>query len=276
MAKTKRLTQVRAGRIVRAVVYDQPMAGDEPRVRAAKTRHSSAAREKLNAKASWEKCEATMAANFDRRDLWVTLTYREAPPTREDAMRQLGAFLRLLRAARLARGAELLYLKNAEHLRDDGSEGRWHHHLVINAAGGDYEEIRGLWSRWGDDVDFEPLLDGDHDYEARARYMCKERPPLGKQAWTPSKGLRRPVRTSELVDESLTLAPPPGAVILDRDQKENAWGSFVYIKYLLPYKEPRPKRQRSVFSGSGQCISSGNDPEKTGPGHRHGAGSGLK
>ena len=269
MAKTKRLTQVKAGRIVRAVIYDQPLAGDEPRIRASKTRHSTAAREKLNARLSWEKCEATMAANFDRRDLWVTLTYREAPPTREAAMRCLGVFLRLLRAVRISRGAELRYIKNAEHLRDDGSEGRWHHHLVINAAGGDYEEIRSLWSRWGDNVDFEPLLDGDNDYEARARYMCKERPPLGKQAWTPSRGLRRPVRTSELVDGSLTLAPPPGAVILDRDQRDNAWGSFVYIKYLLPYREPPARRPPPSFSDSGLCISSGMTGEKRPEGRRH-------
>lgn len=262
MAKTRRLTQVRAGRIVRAVIYDQPMSGDEPRVRAAKAKHSSAAREKLNAKQSWEKCEAALAANFDRHDLWVTLTYREAPPTREAAVRMLGEFLRLLRSARRERGAALLYVKNAEHLTDDGSEGRWHHHVVINSTGADYEEIRGLWSRWGDNVDFEPLLDGDHDYEARARYLCKERPPLGKQAWTPSRGLRRPVRTSELVDDALTLSPPPGAVILDRDQKDNAWGSFVYIKYLLPYKDTRRGRGRSIFSDSGQCISSGMGPEK--------------
>lgn len=262
MAKTRRLSQVKAGRIVRAVIYDQAMASDEPRARAAKTRHSSAAREKLNAKLSWEKCEAALAANFDRRDLWVTLTYREAPATREEAMRCLGAFLRLLRGARRERGERLLYIKNAEHLTDDDSEGRWHHHVAINATGADYEEIRGLWSRWGDDVDIQPLLDGDHDFEARARYMCKERPPLGKQAWTPSRGLRKPERTTELVDDSLTLSPPPGAVILDRDQKDNAWGSFVYIKYLLPWREPPRGRGRSIFSGSGQCISSGMGSEK--------------
>ena len=262
MAKTRRLTQVRAGRIVRAVVYDQPLATDEPRIRAATSRLSSAAREKLNAKLSWEKCEAAMAANFDRHDLWVTLTYREAPPTREAAMRCLGSFLRLLRASRIGRGAELRYIKNAEHLTDDGSEGRWHHHLVVNAAGGDYEEIRGLWSKWGDNVDFEPLLDGVMDYEARARYLCKERPPLGKQAWTPSRGLKRPVRTSELVDDALTLAPPPGAIVLDRDQKDNAWGSFTYIKYLLPFREPSRGRGRSILSDSGQCISSGTGPER--------------
>ena len=249
MAKTKRLTQIRAGRLVRAVLYTQPMAADEPRVRAAKSKVSSAARQKLNQKGSWRKCEAVMAENFDADDLWVTLTYRDAqlPPTREAAVRCCNAFLSLLRAQRRTRGEDVLYIKNVEHLTDDGSEGRWHHHLVLNATGHDYEEIRALWSRWGDNVDFEPLLGDGQDYASRAQYLCKERQPTGKQAWTPSRNLRRPQRESELVDDALTLAAPPGAVILERDQLDNAWGSFVYIKYLLPRRPGRgrsPRRKR--------------------------------
>lgn len=262
MGKTKRMTKVQAGRVVWLCVYDQALSGDEPRARAAKSRLSSEARQRLNMKASWQKLEQVLAANFDKHDLFVTLTYRNAPPTREWALRQVNAFLRQLRAARAGRGDALLYVKCTEHLTEDGDEGRWHHHLAVNATGRDYEEIRALWSAWGDDVDIEPLLDGTWDYEARARYMCKERPPLGKQTWTPSRGLRRPVRTSELVDDALTLSPPPGAIVLDRDQKDNAWGSFVYIKYLLPYKDTRRGRGRSYFSDSGQCISSGMGPEK--------------
>ena len=238
MPKTKRLTQIRAGRLVSAVLYTQPTAADEPHVRAAKQKVSSAARERLNHTASWKKCEALMAENFDAGDLWVTLTYRDAqlPPTREAAVRCCNAFLSLLRLQRRARGEEVLYLKNVEHLTDDDEEGRWHHHLVLNATGQDYEEIRSLWSKWGDNVDFEPLLGNGEDYASRARYLCKERQPAGKQTWTPSRNLRRPVRESELVDDALTLAAPPGAVILDQEQKSNGWGSFIYIKSLLPQR----------------------------------------
>lgn len=258
----KRMTKIQAGRVVWVTVCTQAMASDEPKARAAKCRLSSEARKKLNMKASWQKLEQLMAANFDRHDLFVTLTYRDDPPTREWALRQVNAFLRQLRAARAGRGAPLLYIKCTEHITEDGTEGRWHHHLVINAAGADYEEIRSLWSPWGDSVDFEPLLDGATDYEARARYMCKERPPLGKQSWTPCRGLKRPVRSSELIDEALTVSPPPGAVVLDRDQKDNAWGSFAYIKYLLPYRPPRQPARGRILSDSGQCISSGMGPEK--------------
>lgn len=246
MAKSKRLVQVRAGRMVKLLLYTQPTSSDEPKARAAKTQVSTPGRMAMNARTSAEKCEELMAANFDRRDLFVTLTYRDAPASREAALRALGVFLRRLRLARDARGETLRYIKNAEHVRDDGSEGRWHHHLVVNGTGADYEEIRELWSPWGDNVDFEGLLADGESYASRARYMCKERPPLGRQCWTPSRGLRRPQRTSELVDDSLTITDrslPAGAVVLDAHEKHNEWGSYVYYKYLLPYREPRPKRR---------------------------------
>lgn len=254
MGKGKRLVHIRAGREGRIILYTQSLGSDEPKARAEKSKISSAARNRINARTSREKLEELMAANFDRRDLFVTLTYREAPATREAAMRRLAAFLRLLRLARAARGEELRYIKNAEHLRDDGSEGRWHHHLVINATGSDYEEIRSLWAAWGDNVDFEGLLEAGESYESRARYMCKERPPVGKQCWTPSRGLRRPTRTSELVDDSLTITPdslPAGAVVLEHSEERNEWGSFVYYKYLLPYREPAPDLHRRRGDGSG-------------------------
>lgn len=240
--KSKRLTQVRAGRLVTAVIYTQASVTDEPAARAAKTKISSEARKRLNHKASWQKLEALLHANFRSGDLWLTLTYRDEdlPGTREAALRCLEKFLAQLRASREARGERLIYIKNVEHLRDDGTEGRWHHHLVINATRADYEEIRALWARWGDNVDIEALGD-PRGFAARAQYLCKERQPNGARTWSCSRGLARPVRSSELVDEALTLDAPPGAVILEKDQKENGWGSYVYIKYILP--EPRRKRK---------------------------------
>lgn len=254
MAKNKRLTIVRAGRLVRAVLYSQPMATDHPKARAAKSQISSAARQRMNQRASWEKCEELLAANFSARDLWITFTYRDAdlPHSREEAVRCLKRFIAQLRAVRAERGESTFYIKNVEHLTDEGE--RWHHHMALNATGHDYEEIRSLWARWGDNVQIDPLLDGDHDFAARAKYLCKERQPVGKQAWTPSRGLKRPTRTSELVDEALALYVPAGAVMLDRESKANTWGEFIYLKYLLPAPPPEPEAEDS---GPGRRRSCG-------------------
>lgn len=249
MARTKRYTQVRAGRLVCAVIYDQPQAADEPHVRAAKQKISSEARKRLNRKQSRQKLEALLHANFTGADHFVTLTFRDGalPETREATQRAVAKWLGMLRQARGARGERLIYVVTVEHIRDDGTEGRWHAHVVLNRTGaGDYEEIRALWARWGDNVEIEALGSDAEAFTARAAYMSKERVPVGKRCWSCAQGMARPVVTSELVDEALTIAPPAGAVILEQETQSNAWGSFLYIKYVLP--EPRRRRRNETWT----------------------------
>ena len=78
MAKTKRLKKQMAGRLVRAVCYTQVLATDAPRARAEKAKCSTAARRKLNYRFAYQKLQMQLAANFTRRDLYVTLTYDDA------------------------------------------------------------------------------------------------------------------------------------------------------------------------------------------------------
>ena len=84
MAKTKRLKKQTAGRLVRAVCYTQVLSTDAPRARAEKAKCSTAARRKLNYRFAYQKLQMQLAANFTRRDLYVTLTYDDEhlPPNR--------------------------------------------------------------------------------------------------------------------------------------------------------------------------------------------------
>ena len=90
-----RLKTVTAGRLVYAVCYSQPAAADPPAERAAKSKVSSAARQRMNFKAAWQKLELTMAANFGAEDLFVTLTYddRHLPENRDAAISRVRAFV---------------------------------------------------------------------------------------------------------------------------------------------------------------------------------------
>jgi hypothetical protein len=247
-----RLKTVTAGRLVYAVCYSQATAADEKTERQAKTRLSSAARQRLNFRAAWQKLELLLAANFGRRDWFVTLTYDDdhLPPDRKRAGAEMGKFLRALRSQRKAAGKELCYVYNIEEMPDEpGGSKRLHHHAFINCAGDPAEVIAALWGRG--QVFIEPILDGPNDsYEARARYFVKERQPgelgrkTGLRAWIPSRNLRKPEVSSELVPETVTITAPPGAFILDRHGEQNCYGAYSYIKYLLP--ETRRKRRRRI------------------------------
>ena len=249
----KRIKQVRAGRLVQMVLYTAPEAGDSPKARRQKLQASSAARERLNARYSYEKLERTLAANFDDGDLFVTLSYDDdhLPPDRDKAVRKIRRFLSQLRKARKERGAELRYIYVTE---GNYPGGRLHHHLVINSTGDDYELLRTLWI-YGASVKCTPLKFTPEDsYEDLASYLTKEprehgHPEVGERTWTPSLGLRRPEPETEDVPGYVTLAPPPGAVVLSSEGPvKNGYGEYMWMKYLLPReleaRRPRSRRRR--------------------------------
>ena len=218
---SKTLKQVRAGRLVCAVVYTTAAAGDSPRARTQKQRASTAARDKLNARTSFQKLERTLAANFDNGDLFITLTYDDThlPEDREAAIRRIRSFLSKLRKARKPRGQLLHYI----YVTEGGCPGgRLHHHLVVNSTGEDLEEIRRLWI-YGDNVEVRRLeFNQGHTYEDLASYLTKEPVP-----------------------DYVTLTAPPEAVILQNEGPvRNGYGEFAWIKYMLPY-QPDRRRARS-------------------------------
>lgn len=232
-----------AGRLVRGVIYSMVTGGDSSAARAGKRSISSEARKKMNLKTSQQKLECRLAANFDRGDLLVTLTYRQEalPSSREEARTRWRRFLAQLRDAKKARGREtgpLRYIYVTEGFHGDH---RWHHHVVIRAEDAREEDIRALWSVNGDNVDI-TYLDG-MDYGPIAQYLTKEAlehgcPRVGEQMWTPSKGLEKPRVEFYRVADNCSLTIPSGAVMISRDDNRNAYGDFVYIKYLLPAGEP--------------------------------------
>ncbi len=254
MAKTKRLITVTAGRLVFSVCYSQALASDSPQERAAKSKCSSAARKRMNFNTSWQKLQLLLATNFTRRDLYITLTYSDdcLPKSRRDAQLILARFIKQLRAQRRADGEDLRYIYSTQELLDDGGR-RLHHHMVVNATIGkrDYELIRSLW-KYGDNIEIDAIGDTEYyqydDFLELACYLARERNPdapptaVGARGWTPSTNLKKPKRESVMVEDNITVTAPPGAYVLDTDEKQNEYGYYKYIKYLLP--APKQKRQR--------------------------------
>lgn len=229
MSKYKRV--IVAGPLVVEAVYPAPHPRDSAAARAGKRHLTSQAQQRMNLKYAWQRLELLIAANFRPKDLWVTLTYDDdrLPGSREEAQKQFKAFTRRLRKARSEKRLELRYIYNNEHLHGDG---RWHHHILINATGSDYKQIRELWGQGS--VEFRPLrVDKEKNYETLARYMCKEqRDKVGQRLWSGSRNLRKPESECYRVpDETDVTAPKQAAVIADAEER-TAYGHYHYLKYL--------------------------------------------
>lgn len=248
MAKYKRT--VRGGRLVASVLYTRPEPGDCERVRAAKTHATTKARHALNLKQSRQKLEFTIAANFTRYDWHLVLTFDNAhlPKDRAGAIACFRRFIRLLRRHRRARGQDVKYIYAVEGKHGDK---RLHIHVIINAVSADDIEIfRSLWE-YGSQVNAERLE--DREPSMMAIYLtkeCEDGKPVGAKSWVGSKNLKQPTIEHDYVGDDDTLAAPPGCYVLERREETNEFGSFAYIKYILP--EPRKRRSRSHCNSRSQ------------------------
>lgn len=235
MAKERRKI-IQAGRLWMAVQYTAIHTQNQSARREARSQISTPARESLNAKLSWQKLMLILAANFNSSDLVVTLTYRDEnlPKRRDEANRRLDNFIRALRAYRRGAGKELVYVRATEGYHTGG---RLHHHLIINSTGSDYDIIRQLWLKNGDNIDFEKF--GYDGAERWAKYLTKEprekgRRYVGDRTWSTSRHMKKPLTSYEFVPEGNDLAPPPGANVTDKTECSNSFGRFCHMMALLP------------------------------------------
>ena len=249
MAKFKKI--IVAGPLVVETVDPAPNPRVSAGVRAGKRALSSEAQKQMNLKYAYQKLELEIAANFGVRDLYATLTYDDAhlPSSRKEANARMSAFWKRLRAARRAKREELRYIYVTEHKHGDG---RWHHHVLLNATGDDYALIRKLWGQGG--VEFKQLrIDRDKNYETLARYLCKEqRDKVGLRLWSGSRNLHKPEKECFRVPNDTPLIPPPSdkaTLLVDTGDVTTAYGHFRYIKYLVNgwtcTARPKARRRRS-------------------------------
>lgn len=246
----RRYKKMEAGPLVREVLYSCPEPRDTPRVRAEKSKLTTAARKAMNLKSALVKLEMLIAGNFEPRDLFVTATFRDEclPTDRTAAMKTVHKFFDLLRKTRKLQKATLKYIYAVEQ-----GNGRWHVHFLVNAVSQDFEMIRSLWD-WGAQIEFEYV--GQRDYATLAGYMLKEPRPNGKKGWVGSSNLSRPkVETYWIKDAAVTLQVPHECQKLEQDHKSNIYGEFTFIKYLRPWPPSADmKRHRESDTLSGEHM----------------------
>ena len=253
------IKHIKAGLLHVEVIGTIPDDSQVRQRRSGRCRATSAAQQFYNDKCSWRELELKLAANFGRGDWVVTPTYDDEhlPPGKREADRCLQKFFRKLRTARRKRDQELRYIYATEgwhgKAADDwfGTDGRledrrFHHHFVVNGVGpGDLEEIRSLWP-YGGYVRIEPV--DVHYYRELAKYLTKEarefgRARPGERVWRASRNLKDyETEYIEIPSDSVTLAPPEGAVDYVQFNERNPYGfaDCVGARYLLFSDETLP------------------------------------
>ena len=130
---------------------------------------------------------------------------------------------------------------NTEHKH---GEGRYHHHVVINSTGDDYDIILKLWGQG--EIDIKPLrVDSEKNYGSLAAYMCKERPEkAGQRCWSYTRNAKKPEMETFRVDDDTQLQPPKGSVVIKEASEKTMYGSYKWLKYLVPQSYKRRSRRR--------------------------------
>ena len=268
----KAIKHITAGLLHIEVIGNVPDRPPGRRTRAGREQKTCAAQQFYNDKCSWRELELRIAANFQRA-LVLALTYDEEhlPEDKQAADRYFSKFIRRYRDARKKRGLPLKYIYVTEGFHDkraaDWLEGdgelehrRLHHHMIVDITGeNDLEEIRSLW-QGGGYIRAEPL--DVHYYRELAKYMTKEarefgRPKPGERTWRASRNLQKPVvEYIEIPSDSVTLAPPYGAVDYEPFSEKNPYGyaDCIGARYLLfperehmaySYNQPRERKRNT-------------------------------
>lgn len=184
--------------------------------------------------------------NFGAGDMHLTETYQGDQPTLEEAKKNLGGFIRRLRAYYRSIGEELKYIATTEYRGH-----RIHHHLIINTPK-QGANLKKLGKLWGHGRPYITPLDDSGDYHSLGEYLIKEqlievdgRCP-GKR-WSQSRNLKKPkvekeiIKRGDIMKEPREIVKVKGATYQLKDYKP--WYSdrlgcevldAVYVRIGLP------------------------------------------
>ena len=188
-----RTRTIKAGPRLEVEIF--PLFGRENagRARAAKRNLTPERVQRNNEERSKRKLIQLIDANFDERDIHLTLTYQGTPPEYEKAQADVKNFLRAVKRKREKMGLDpLKYIYTIEG-NDDGTRERIHVHMVMN-GGVDRQELEEIWGKGYANADH--LQPNENGLEALARYITKQQ--KNRRKWARSRNLKKPKqRTSD-------------------------------------------------------------------------------
>ena len=188
-----RTRTIKAGPRLEVEIF--PIFGREKaaKARAARRNMTPEAVQRNNEERSKRHLIQLLDANFDERDIHLTLTYKGTPPKYDEAQADVKNFLRAVKRRREKNGMEpLKYIYTIEG-NDDGTRERIHVHMVMNGGIG-REELERIWAKGYANAD--NLQPDENGLEALARYITKQQ--KNRRKWARSRNLKKPKqRTSD-------------------------------------------------------------------------------
>ncbi|MBP5726640.1 MAG: hypothetical protein J6Y48_06145 [Clostridia bacterium] len=201
--------------------------------RAKKTNITPEKQARLNHERSIRHLVQLADANFDERDIHLTLTYRNAP-NYERAQKDMRNFTLRIKRLREKRGLPALkYIYTIEG-DDDGNRERIHIHMLMNGDM-DREEMEQIWQKGYANAD--RLRPDENGLEAIARYIVKQQ--KNRRKWCASRNLKQP--KSRTSDSRVTNARVK-RIAFDlkntaREEMEKVYPGYQFVKCSVRYSD---------------------------------------
>ena len=229
-----RTRTIKAGPRLEVEIF--PIFGRETAGRARKAKHNLTpeAVQRNNEERSKRKLIQLIDANFDERDIHLTLTYLGTPPKYEQAQTDVKNFLRAVKRKREKAELEpLKYIYTIEG-NDDGTRERIHVHMVIN-GGIDRAELEAIWGKGYANADH--LQPNENGLEALARYITKQQ--KNRRKWARSRNLKKPkqrtsdTKVSNARVKRLAMDFPNSA----KEIMEKLYPEYMHVKTVMRYSD---------------------------------------
>ncbi|MEK4425142.1 rolling circle replication-associated protein [Solibacillus sp. FSL K6-1523] len=258
-----RVKTIRSGPMLECEIYPIQICSPGGK-RSQKKKVIRQAQSNLNDKNAKKQLIRLVNTNFTKRDIWITLTYKDGrlPADLEQAKKDMQNYIRRLkRHIKKYDLPELKYVYVTEYQdADNKKEKRVHHHMICNFADRDIAEE--LWNGGGR-TQTRRLQPDDFGLEGLARYIAKEKSESTIKRYTPSRNLQQPkitiadskvtrrraekIATEENMAQEIFEKLYAGYSFKDMEVKYSNYvaGAYIYVrmKHIEPIKQRRGTKQ---------------------------------
>ncbi|MHC1694634.1 MAG: hypothetical protein AB9835_05015 [Eubacteriales bacterium] len=210
-----------SGDIYEAELFFSPRKRGKQIPRSKNINLTSAQQQEVNLRQARKKLSRLINTNFTKKDMFITLTYRDEPDS-DEAKKDLPRFVRRLRLQRrnmklpdlkwiavTEGGHDEEYIKTHKHLHDH--DPRLHHHVIISGG----VSLEALQEMWEHGTIIASMLSSEREYTGLAHYITKEPKEKHKKRWSQSRNLEKPkVVVKEIKSPRHEFKAPRGYVVL--------------------------------------------------------------